>query len=86
MAKATANTGEAAAKPVETKKVVESKYSVAEFAKAAGNNIELFGAGVTPDIVTAAFFVAGKQEATKSEAKEIVKSFLEGGKKRNGNV
>lgn len=81
MAKTTANTGEATTKPVEKKGVVESKYSAAEFAEVAGNNTKLFGAGVTPDIVTAAFFVAGKHEATKSEAQEIVKSFLEGGKK-----
>lgn len=81
MAKAAVNTGGATEQPVEKKKVAESKYSAFEFAEAASNNAGLFGAGVTPDIVTAAFFVAGKQEATKPEALEIVKSFLEGGRK-----
>lgn len=82
MAKAAANTGgKPTAQPVEKKEAVESKYSSAEFSKAASTDAALFGEGVTPDIVTAAFFVAGKKEATKSEAKEIVKSFLKGGKK-----
>lgn len=82
MSKATVNTGgKPATPPVEKKEAAESKYSSAEFSKAASKNAALFGEGVTPDIVTAAFFIAGKQEATKSEAKEIVKSFLEGGKK-----
>lgn len=82
MSKATVNAGgEPTAQPVKKKETVESKYSLAEFSKAASTNAALFGEGVTPDIVTAAFFVAGKQEATKTEAKEIVKSFLKGGKK-----
>ena len=77
-ANANANTGEAA-KPVEKR---ESKYSAAEFAEAAEKGTEIFGAGVTQDIVTAAFFVAGKHEATKAEAQEIVKTFLRKGGKR----
>lgn len=81
MARATTNAG-AAAQPAEKKVAVESKYSSAEFAKAAGIDAALFGEGVTPDIVTAAFFVAGKHEATKAEAKEIVKLFLNRGEKR----
>ena len=72
-----ANTGSSAvAKPVATKKVAESIYTSSELANAAGTSTALFGVGVTPDIVTAAFFVAGRHEATKAEAKEIVKNFL----------
>ena len=82
MAKAIGNTGGTSiAEPVETKKAVESRYSAFEFAKAADADKNLFGAGVTQDVVAAAFFVAGKQDATKTEAHEIVKKFLEGGRK-----
>lgn len=82
MSKTTVNTGgKTAAQPVRKKEAAESKYSSAEFSKAAGTDAALFGEGITPDIVTAAFFVAGKQEATKTEAKEIVESFLKGGMK-----
>ena len=80
-ANANANTGEAA-KPVEKREAAESKYSAAEFAEAAEKGTDIFGAGVTQDIVTAAFFVAGKHEATKAEAQEIVKTFLRKGGKR----
>ena len=80
MDKTTVNTGKTTTtQPVNKKKVVESVYSVAELAKAASTNAELFEAGVTPDIVTAAFFVAGKNEATKNEARKIVKAFMKGG-------
>lgn len=46
-------------------------YSVEELAKAAQS---LFG--VKPECVTAAFFYAGKKEATEEEAKNVVTSFL----------
>jgi hypothetical protein len=36
----------------------------------------VFGDSITPECVTAAFFVAGKKEATKEEAKEIVDKFM----------
>ncbi len=80
MAKDSAKTGES---PITgdtgKKKTVESIYPVSELAKEAG---KVFGAGVTQDIVTAAFFVAGKHEATKPEAVKIVDTFLKkGGKK-----
>ena len=82
MAKATAEAGgPAIVPPAGKKKAVESKYPSTELAKAAGTDSSLFGAGVTPDIVTAAFFVTGKYEATKQEAKEIVREFLKGGRK-----
>lgn len=82
MPKTTVDTGgKPAAQPVEKRGAAESRYSSVEFSRAADTDAALFGKGVTPDIVTAAFFVAGKQEATKAEAKEIVKSFLKGGKK-----
>lgn len=80
MAKGNANTGEKhVAGPIEKKKEAESTYTALEFAEAAGTG--MFEADVTQDIITAAFFVAGKQEATKAEALEIVKSFLKGDKK-----
>ncbi len=82
MAKTTVDAGgNPTAQPVEKRGAVEGRYSSAEFSRAASTDAALFGKGVTPDIVTAAFFVSGKQEATKAEAKEIVKSFLKGGKK-----
>ena len=77
MAKNSVNTD--TAQSVEKKKSAESRYPASELAREAE---KIFGAGVTQDIVTAAFFVAGKNEATKSEAKEIVNSFLtKGGSK-----
>ena len=81
MAKAATGAGAVMEPPAGKKGMVESKYPSTELAKAAGMDSELFGAGVTPDIVTAAFFVAGKHEATKKEAKEIVEKFLKGGRK-----
>lgn len=47
-------------------------YGVEEYARAAG---KVFSKPYSPDIVRAAFAVAGKKEATKAEAEEIVKKF-----------
>ena len=51
----------------------ESVYEVTEF---AGNAAHLFGERANADLVTAAFKVAGRQEATLSEAKDIVEKFM----------
>lgn len=51
-------------------KKTETAYPVSEF---AANAAKLFG--VNSDMVTAAFFIAGKTEATKTEAKAIVEAF-----------
>lgn len=50
----------------------ESTYTINEFAKAAATAFER---PYSPDIVRAAFAVAGKKEATKAEAEELVKKF-----------
>ncbi len=63
----TANQPEAAA----GSKVPAPQYTVDEIAEAAG----VFGA--TPDLVRAAFAVAGKTAATESEAKKIIDKFKE---------
>lgn len=49
----------------------ESVYTLQEFAQ---NSKELFG--VQKECVIAAFRVANKQEATPSEAKEMVEKFM----------
>lgn len=51
----------------------ESVYTVNEFAKASKT---AFDKPYSPDIVRAAMKMAGKTEATKSEAAEIIKRFL----------
>lgn len=51
----------------------EVTYTVAEYAKAAST---VFDRPCSPDIVTAAFRMAGKQEATKKEAAIILSKFL----------
>ena len=51
----------------------EAVYTIAEF---AGNAARLFGERANADLVTAAFKVAGRQEATLSEAKVIVEEFM----------
>lgn len=48
-------------------------YTAEEFAKAAGT---VFDKPYNQDIVMAAFKMAGKSEATKAEAAEIVSRFL----------
>ena len=55
--------------PKEVKKSA-SVYTAEEFASQAK---KLFG--TKPDIVTAAFYVAGKDKATVEEAKELVDKF-----------
>lgn len=50
---------------------VTVKYKVKELTEAAET---LFG--VKPECVTAAFSIAGKEEATEQEAKRIVKDFM----------
>lgn len=50
----------------------EAVYTADEFAKAAA---KVFSRPYSPDIVRAAFAVAGKKEATKEEAKKIVEEF-----------
>ena len=54
------------------KQVQESLYTVQEFAK---NSKKLFG--VQREVVVTAFKMLNKQRATLSEAKEIVKKFME---------
>ena len=51
----------------------EATYMAAEFAK---NAAHLFGPRANADLVTAAFKVAGRQNATLSEAKTIVEEFM----------
>lgn len=53
------------------KTVVEDVYSAEEFAQRP----EMFGDGVRDYSVLAAFRFAGKNEATKAEAQEIVARF-----------
>lgn len=48
-------------------------YSASEFAKAAAT---IFERPVHQDIVTGAFLMAGKKEATKEEAAKLVSEFL----------
>lgn len=48
-----------------------TEYSVADF---AGQAKKIFG--TTPEAVTVAFRVAGKDKATVDDAKDIVKKFL----------
>lgn len=50
----------------------EPVYTAQEY---AANAAAIFGAGVSPDIVTAALRVAGVKQTTKSEAISIVKNF-----------
>ena len=47
-------------------------YTAEEYARAAA---KVFDGKYSPDIVRAAFAVAGKKEATKAEAEELVKKF-----------
>ena len=54
-----------------TSKAAAPQYTVDEIAEAAG----VFGA--TPDLVRAAFAVAGKTAATEREAKNIIHKFKE---------
>lgn len=49
-----------------------SVYTAEEYARAAA---KVFEGKYSPDIVRAAFAVAGKKEATKAEAEELVKKF-----------
>lgn len=51
----------------------ESIYTINEFAKAAATAFER---PYSPDIVRAAFLLAGAKEATKKEASVIIKKFL----------
>jgi len=53
------------------KKPVESVYNASEFTSAARVKFN-----TSPDIVAAAFKVAGKTEATLTEAQKIVQEFL----------
>ena len=50
----------------------EPVYSVSEYASAAD---KVFSRPYSPDIIVAAFASAGKKEATKAEAEEIVRNF-----------
>ena len=59
--------------PAAALKTAEPEYTVAEF---AGNAARLFGQKANADLVNAAFKVAGKESATLSEAKEIVRKFM----------
>ena len=52
----------------------ESTYTVEEFVKAADS---VFGTHYSPDIIRAAMKVAGKDTATKAEAKKIISEFAE---------
>ena len=57
---------------VATEKKSESMYTVAELATAAHSVF-----GVMPECVTAALMCAGKDKATISEAKKIIKNFMD---------
>lgn len=72
MAKAKETTEEATVVKKEVQKS-ETEYTVSDFAKAAK---QVFGAEVTPDLVTAAFAVNKLTSATKTKAKEIVADFI----------
>lgn len=69
--------GERKAENGGTTKASEAKetvtYTVKEFARAAAT---VFDKPVHQDIVSAAFKMAGKTEATKAEAAELVSKFL----------
>ena len=68
-----AKKGKATAKPeAKANRPVESEYKVSELAENAKN---LFG--TRPECVTAALKAAEKVTCTVSEAKDIVKAFLE---------
>ena len=56
----------------ETVKAEKEVYTAEEYARAAA---KVFEGKYSPDIVRAAFAVAGKKEATKAEAEELVKKF-----------
>lgn len=68
MEKKTADT-----KAAEKKTSTESVYDVNELAKYAE---KVFGPEVRSECVVAAFKFAGKTEATKTESKKIVDSFM----------
>ena len=51
----------------------ESVYTVEEF---AANAKKIFGTGIGPDIVNAAFMVSDVKKTTISNAKDIVKKFI----------
>lgn len=53
-------------------KLTAPVYTAEEYARAA---TKVFEGKYSPDIVRAAFAVAGKKEATKAEAEELVKKF-----------
>lgn len=53
-------------------KLTTPVYTAEEYARAA---TKVFEGKYSPDIVRAAFAVAGKKEATKAEAEELVKKF-----------
>lgn len=53
-------------------KLTAPVYTAEEYARAAA---KVFEGKYSPDIVRAAFAVAGKKEATKAEAEELVKKF-----------
>lgn len=60
------------AAPEAVPEVKEPVYTAAEFAAAAS---KVFGKGTSPDLVRAAFRVAGITSATVKEAKELVEKF-----------
>ena len=51
----------------------EAEYTADELAKAAE---PVFGKGIMPECVIAAFRVAGVKKATKTEAKKIINKFM----------
>lgn len=63
---------EAVTKPEEAQATGAPTYTAAEYAKAAE---KVFTEKYSADLVRAAFAVAGKKEATKAEAEELVKKF-----------
>ncbi len=68
---ATAESDNSAASKAEKK---EATYTADEFANAAS---KVFGKKYSPDLVRAAFIVAGKKSAPKTEAQALVKDFAE---------
>ena len=58
---------------IETSNQTEQIYTAAEFANASEI---IFGKKIMPECVIAAFKVAGINESTKEEAKDLVDKFL----------
>ena len=74
MAKSNKEPEEQVKEPVQVEEIKAPVYSASEL---AASSEAVFGNGVMPECVSAAFFVAEKTEATREEAKNIVKRFMQ---------